>query len=97
MLPPVRSERPDLPNLKKYDVVGPICESGDCFAHDRYLPRVNRGELMAIFTAGAYGFSMSSQYNSRPRAAEVLVQGNLTRLIRRRETYQDLIQAEVFE
>lgn len=97
MLPPVRSEKPDLPNLKKYDVVGPICESGDCFAHDRYLPRVSRGELMAIFTAGAYGFSMSSQYNSRPRAAEVLVQGNSTRVIRRRETYKDLIAAEVME
>jgi diaminopimelate decarboxylase len=96
MMPQKREEKMDLPNLKKYDVVGPICESSDCFAHDRYLPHVKRGDLLAIFTAGAYGFSMASQYNSRPRVAEVMVQGNLSRLIRRRETYKDLVAAEIF-
>jgi len=96
MVPAGRSESPDIAGLRAYDVVGPICESGDCFAKARKLPELHRGDLLAIYTAGAYGFSMSSQYNSRPRAAEVLVQGQLSRLIRRRETYQDLVEAEVF-
>ena len=76
------------------DVVGPICESGDFLAKDRVLPPTQRGDLLAIFTAGAYGFAMSSNYNNRPRAAEVLVDGPHHRLIRRRETYQDLVAAE---
>lgn len=76
------------------DVVGPICESGDYLAVDRPLPRVQRGDLLSVFTAGAYGFSMSSNYNNRPRAAEVLVDGDTCRLIRRRETYEDLVAAE---
>jgi diaminopimelate decarboxylase len=76
------------------DVVGPICESGDFLARDRWLPPVSRGELLCVFAAGAYGFTMSSQYNSRPRAAEVLVNGGLARAIRRRETYDDLVRAE---
>ena len=77
------------------DVVGPICESGDFLALDRPLRRVEPGELLAIGTAGAYGFSMSSTYNARPRPAEVMVAGSAHRLIRRRETYDDLVQGEV--
>lgn len=76
------------------DVVGPICESGDFLARERMLESVNRGDLLAVMSAGAYGFSMSSNYNSRPRAAEVLVRGKEHFLIRRRETYQDLIRTE---
>ena len=82
-------------NDEKVDVVGPVCESGDYLAKDRYLPRAKRGDLLAVFSAGAYGFAMSSQYNARPRAAEVLVDGNAWRIIRRRETYQDLIAPEI--
>ena len=76
------------------DVVGPICESGDYLAQDRALPFVKRGDLLSVFTAGAYGFSMSSNYNNRPRAAEVLVDGDTYKVIRRRETYEDLVAAE---
>jgi diaminopimelate decarboxylase len=76
------------------DIVGPICESGDYLAQDRPLPRVQRGDLLSVFTAGAYGFSMSSNYNNRPRAAEVLVDGDSYKVIRRRETYEDLVAAE---
>ena len=76
------------------DVVGPICESGDFFAKDRALPPVARGDLLSVFSAGAYGMSMASNYNARPRAAEVLVNGADVRLIRRRETYDDLIAPE---
>src|SRR3954468_2845977 len=76
------------------DIVGPICESGDYLAQDRPLPRVQRGDLLSVFTAGAYGFSMSSNYNNRPRAAEVLVDGDTFKVIRRRETYEDLVAAE---
>jgi len=76
------------------DVVGPICESGDYLAKDRPLPRTERGDLLSVFTAGAYGFAMSSNYNNRPRAAEVLVDGSKYTLIRRRETYEDLVAAE---
>lgn len=81
-------------DLVRSDVVGPVCESGDFLAHERQFPPVQRGDLVAIFTAGAYGMVMASQYNSRPRAAEVLVSGETSRLIRRRETYEDLIAAE---
>jgi len=95
LTPPQRAEQLDLPGLQTYDVVGPVCESADCFAAARKLPPVQRGDLLAIFTAGAYGFAMSSQYNSRPRPPELLVQGKLTRLIRRRETYQDLVAYEL--
>ena len=77
------------------DVVGPICESGDFFARDRKLPQVNEGELLAIRDAGAYGMSLASNYNSRPRAAEVLVEGKTVKVIRRRETVSDLVKAEI--
>lgn len=76
------------------DVVGPICESGDYLAQARPLPRTQRGDLLAVFTAGAYGFAMSSNYNNRPRVPEVLVDGDTYRIIRRRETYEDLVAAE---
>jgi diaminopimelate decarboxylase len=76
------------------DVVGPVCESGDFFARNREVANVLPGDLMAICTAGAYGFVASSNYNSRPRAAEVLVEGSSFRVVRRRETYEDLILGE---
>jgi diaminopimelate decarboxylase len=76
------------------DVVGPICESGDYLAKERPLPRTKRGDLLAVFTAGAYGFAMSSNYNNRPRVAEVLVDGAQFKVIRRRETYEDLVAPE---
>ncbi|MCS7121367.1 MAG: diaminopimelate decarboxylase [Archaeoglobaceae archaeon] len=73
------------------DVVGPICESGDILARDRKLPEVKKGDIVAIFDAGAYGFVMSSQYNGRPRCAEVLVSGKKWWIIRERENYSDLL------
>ncbi len=76
------------------DVVGPICESGDFLARDRELRRARQGEYLAVMSAGAYGFSMSSNYNSRTRAAEVMVKGKEHFLIRRRESYDDLIRNE---
>ncbi len=83
-----------MPGCRMVDVVGPVCESGDFLARERYLPPVQRGDLLAVFTAGAYGFVMASHYNSRPNAAEVLVDGSNYRIIRRRESYEDLIEAE---
>jgi diaminopimelate decarboxylase len=77
------------------DVVGPVCETGDFFARDRELPPVEPGDLLAILDAGAYGMSLSSNYNTRGRAAEVLVDGKKTRLVRRRETFEDLIRSEI--
>jgi diaminopimelate decarboxylase len=76
------------------DVVGPICESGDYLAQARDLPPVQRGDLLAVFTAGAYGFAMSSNYNNRPRVPEVLVDGDSYKVIRRRETLEDLVALE---
>ena len=76
------------------DVVGPICESGDFLAKDRELPRFEQEELLALMSAGAYGFVMASNYNTRPRAAEVLVDGNRYTIVRRRETYEDLVAGE---
>jgi diaminopimelate decarboxylase len=92
--PPEEYEAP-IPGTAKQDVVGPVCESGDFLAKDRYLPPVQRGDLLATFSAGAYGMAMSSNYNSRLRAAEVLVDGTQHRLIRRRETYEDLVRPEL--
>jgi diaminopimelate decarboxylase len=76
------------------DVVGPICESGDYLAKARALPPVQRGDLLAVFTAGAYSFAMSSNYNNRPRVPEILVDGSKYRIIRRRETFEDLVACE---
>jgi diaminopimelate decarboxylase len=76
------------------DVVGPICESSDFLAKERKMPKVNPGELIAVMSAGAYGFSMSTNYNSRPRVAEVIVRDDQMFVIRRRENYEDLIRGE---
>ena len=76
------------------DVVGPICESGDFLAKNRTFPKVGQGDLLAAFSAGAYGFVMSSQYNSRARAAEIMVEGDKHVLIRKREVYNDLVALE---
>jgi len=83
-----------LAGTKVVDVVGPICESADFFAKDRALPPVKQGDLLSIFTAGAYGFSMSSNYNARGRAAEVLVDDSKSSVIRKRESYEDMTALE---
>lgn len=81
--------------IQKCDVVGPICESTDCFASDYPLPRsLTNGDLVSFLSAGAYGFSMSSQYNSRPRVPEVLVTGDTYKILRKRESYADLLSGE---
>jgi len=77
-----------------YDVVGPICESGDALAKDRALPKVEEGDLLAVLNAGAYGFSMSSQYNSRPRAAEVMIRQGKAVIVRQREQLSDLMSSQ---
>jgi diaminopimelate decarboxylase len=82
------------PLTEEYDVVGPLCESGDIFASGRLLPKLSEGDLLAILNAGAYGFSMASQYNSRLRPAEVLVREGHYELIRERETLQDLLRRQ---
>lgn len=79
----------------KADIVGPICESGDFLAKDREMESFEPGELIAVMSAGAYGFSMSSNYNSRPRVAEIMVKGNRYYTIRAREAYEDLIKGEM--
>ena len=79
------------------DIVGPVCETGDFFALDREIKDVEPGEILALMSAGAYGFTMASNYNSRPLPAEVLVSGTEARLIRRRQTYADLIAPEISE
>lgn len=76
------------------DVVGPVCESGDFMARDRKLPRLEPGELLAIMSAGAYGFTMSSNYNSRLRVAEVMVRGEAWEVVKERESYPDLLRGE---
>jgi diaminopimelate decarboxylase len=82
---------------RKSDIVGPVCESSDCFASDRPIPSsVEDGDLLAILSAGAYGFTMASNYNSRPRPPEVLVQNGSFRVIRERENYDDLLRGEAF-
>ncbi|MBV9434910.1 MAG: diaminopimelate decarboxylase [Acidobacteria bacterium] len=86
--------RPDTP-AGVFDVVGPVCETGDFFARDRELPEVAEGDLLAILDAGAYGIALSSNYNTRPRPAEVLVDGRSAKLIRKRETLADLVRQEV--
>jgi diaminopimelate decarboxylase len=93
-VPDRRDKDLNLSGTEVVDVVGPICESADFFAKERALPPVKRGDLLSIFTAGAYGFSMSSNYNARGRAAEVLVDGNRFSIIRKRESYEDLTALE---
>jgi diaminopimelate decarboxylase len=84
----------DASEEETYDVVGPICESGDILAKDRRLPKVQEGDLLAVLNAGAYGYAMSSQYNARPRAAEVLVKNGKCAPIRERETLDDLVSGQ---
>ncbi len=93
-VPRQRNRDLKLDSTEVVDVVGPICESADFFAKDRALPPVKRGDLLSIFSAGAYGFSMSSNYNARGRATEVLVDSDKFSVIRKRETYEDLITLE---
>ncbi len=83
-----------LPSTEEYDLAGPLCESGDILARERLLPKLSEGDLLAVLNAGAYGFSMSSQYNSKPRPAEVLVNKGRYELIRRRESFQDLLRGQ---
>lgn len=90
---PVRQPREGTPTVE-VDVVGPVCESGDFLARGRAMPLPAAGDLLAVMSAGAYGFAMSSNYNSRPRAAEVLVDGAAHRVVRDRETIEDLLRGE---
>ena len=90
ILPVRQSDRPQI----HADVVGPVCETGDFLARDRELPEVFPGDLLAICTAGAYGFTQTSTYNARRRPAEVLVEGDEWRVVRERETYEDLVRGE---
>ncbi len=94
LLPPSRGGSVDGATLCVADVVGPICETGDVLAHGRAMPEMASGELVCVFSAGAYGFTMASNYNARPRPAEVLVDGSEAKLVRQRETYEDLIRGE---
>lgn len=89
---PLRQDTPGEP--AEADIVGPICETGDFLARDRLLPAFSRGQYMAVMSAGAYGFTMSSNYNSRPRAAEVMVSGDKFAVVRKRETIKDLTRGE---
>jgi diaminopimelate decarboxylase len=93
-LPQKRSADLALDGAETVDIVGPICEGADFFAKHRQIPPVKRGDLLAVFTAGAYGFTMSSNYNARPMAPEVLVDGDSFQTIRKRQTYEDLIALE---
>jgi diaminopimelate decarboxylase len=93
-VPQRRDKDLQLAGTEVVDVVGPICESADFFAQDRALPPVKRGDLLSIFTAGAYAFTMASNYNARPRAVEVLVDGDKFSIIRKRETYENLTALE---
>ena len=94
LVPTIRTERPELDGLEVVDIVGPICETGDFLARDRSFPPCDRGDLIAIFATGAYGMTMASRYNAMPLPAEVLVDGDVHRVIRRRETFEDLISHE---
>jgi diaminopimelate decarboxylase len=94
IVPVVRPKQSERDSCEIVDVVGPICESGDTLARDRELPRVEEGDLLAILDVGAYGMVLASNYNSRPRPAEVLVSGKSAKLIRRREGIGDLLRAE---
>ncbi|MFA6004589.1 MAG: diaminopimelate decarboxylase [Elusimicrobiota bacterium] len=92
---PVSPTQPRRGPRRRVDVVGPVCESGDFLARQRLLPPVRPGDILAVHKAGAYGFAMSSQYNSRPRAAEVLVSDGRASLARRRESLADLVRDEI--
>ncbi len=89
------SKSKSMSKTEKIDIVGPVCESGDFFALDREMPDVHEGDLLAVMSAGAYGFTMASNYNSRPLPAEVLIRGDKVSLIRKRQTWQSLVADEV--
>jgi diaminopimelate decarboxylase len=93
--PPAAAERLDLPDLRSCDIVGPICETGDFLARGRDLPPVKRGDLIAVFSAGAYGMSMSSNYNDHGRSAEVLVDGGRVVVINERQRLAALLETEM--
>lgn len=95
IVPVIQPERSAAPTIELTDVVGPVCETGDFFARDRELPVSEEGDLLAILDAGAYGMVLASNYNTRPRAAEVLVTGKSVKVIRRREKVSDLLRAEL--
>lgn len=90
----ILAEKKSLKRLVRCDMVGPVCESGDFFAKNRSLPALEAGDLAVIMSAGAYGFSMASHYNSRPKVAEVMVKGGKAYIVRQRESYRDLIKGE---
>jgi diaminopimelate decarboxylase len=94
LLPVNWSSEPGVEGLKNYDLVGPICETGDLFARNRLVPELRRGDRIAIFSCGAYGMTMASHYNAVCNPVEVLVDGDDYRVIRRREQYSDLVRAE---
>lgn len=94
-VPARRDREMNLPDLKVVDVVGPICETGDYLARDRAIPPMKRGDLLAVFTAGAYGMVMASRYNTRPMPAEVMVDGDQVMMCRERESYDDLTAHEM--
>lgn len=94
-MPSGRQKDLKLEGAETVDVVGPICEGADFFAKDRALPPLQRGDLLSVFTTGAYGFTMSSNYNARPRVPEILVEAEKFSIIRKRETYEDLISPEL--
>jgi diaminopimelate decarboxylase len=94
IVPVVQSQKSST-KKETVDVVGPVCESGDFFARDRELPQVDEGDLLAILDAGAYGMVLASNYNTRPRVAEILVRGKSAKVIRRRESVRELYSAEL--
>ncbi len=94
-MPPAAAEQIDLPGLVPSDIVGPICETGDFLARGRNLPPVQRGDLIAVFSAGAYGMSMSSNYNDHGRSAEVLVDGKRAVVINERQKLSTLLETEM--
>jgi diaminopimelate decarboxylase len=91
----VRSVKEDAQKVANADLVGPVCESGDYLARDRELPDAREGDVLAVMSAGAYGFSMASNYNSRPRPAEVFVRGDRWAVVRERESHADLVKGEL--
>ena len=92
---PLHAEKVTCVGEDAADVVGPVCESGDFLAKDRELTGVEQEDLLAVMSAGAYGFAMASNYNTRPRAAEVLVDGDRFAIVTERESYESLVQQEV--
>ena len=87
-------KQPTSDEIEKVDVVGPICESGDFLAQNREIPIVKEGEYLAVLSAGAYGFTMASNYNTRPMPAEILVDGDKATVVRERQTLEDVLKGE---